>query len=232
MEKQLSKLASCIAYSRRSLRKFGLEQIAVKLSPVLMDLRDEITRMSVPAAGAIEASTQTALVHHHNGGEVGTMADCDEGSLWETKKVALPYRKTHDVGCLTEEEVLTRTQFESIMQNVQTKYVEALERVTTRMQEQMHVIQSLEAKNRQPSQLHESAEQPCLASLATSLPSRTMNVEMLAGQEEMVDEEFHGCDEGTSHLEQLREAHVRQRLALKAQRREERRRLQEVETRE
>ena len=117
MEKQLSKLASCIAYSRRSLRKFGLEQIAVKLSPVLMDLRD-ITRMSVPAAGAIEASTQTALVHHHNGGEVGTMADCDEGSLWETKKVALPYRKTQNVGCLTEEEVLTRTQFESVMQNV------------------------------------------------------------------------------------------------------------------
>ena len=59
---QVAKLASCIAYVRRSCYKADLSQIASKLTPVLVDLKTEMLRCPPAPTIGLEVGVQTDVV--------------------------------------------------------------------------------------------------------------------------------------------------------------------------
>ena len=176
MVEQLTKLISCIAYTRRSCRKLGFVDIASKLTPVLGDLRAEMVRLSAIAPVTVEAGVQV------------------------------------------ETEVISRVQFESILLDIEGRYTAALEQLTTRMQEQMDTIRSLQEQLTQQG----SSSSGCL--FTAEAP---MDEVMFGGH----GSNGSGADEDAApsqfttpalDLQRLREEHIQQRLNSKRQRREAR----------
>ena len=117
MVEQLTKLTSCVAYTRRSCHKLGLN-VASKLTPVLVDLKAEVARLATPPAVKVDSGTQT---EHGGMTPIGFDADCQ-----------------------TENEMISRVQCEAIMHNVGSKYMSALEQANAKMKEQMDTIASLQ----------------------------------------------------------------------------------------
>ena len=197
----MTKLTSCIAYTRRSCHKLGLSDVAAKLTPALLDLKAEIARLSIPPAVTVERGAQT------------------EPS--GVSPIGL------DASCQTENEVISRTQCEAIMHNVGSKYMSVLEQANSKIKEQMDTIVSLREQlaqlesptdddndvSAQPNSMVGVVESPTDDDNVVSAQPHSMVGEHTASSSDQV------C---RADLKRLKEDHLQQRLAFKAQRREHR----------
>ena len=101
MVEQLTKVASCVAYTRRSLHKAGLHQIASKLTPVLADVKAEIVSLTSRPVMFLEVGIQTDVSLT----STEDMTSSDEQakqSAHSVTRVVHGCSEDIDVGCQTE----------------------------------------------------------------------------------------------------------------------------------
>lgn len=229
MVEQLTKVASCVAYTRRSLHRAGLHQIASKLTPVLTDVKAEIVSLTSSPVVFPEVGIQTD-VSLTSAEDMTSSDEQAKQSAHSVTRVVHRCSRKIDVGCQTESEVITRVQCESLMRDAQQKYLAVLEN-------QVSIVKSLEArlqqleKNTAVTSDSQDAEAMDVQLTSSSSSFGHEAVQNMVACADSVGVVGHVSPDrpglvttpfGSDTLQQLREEHVRKRMAIKQQRRQQR----------
>ena len=187
------KLVSCLGYGLRTARKLGQSAACQHLHLALVLVMDP------------SHCTPGQSHRHHR-----TI------SLSEARPEARA--QTATVHCQTEEEVLTRPAFESIMATLKENYRTAMQRIEVQMAEQMTIIESLrdQAHTRQQYEHVSKA-----LSSRSGVPGPLGHHVELDTHTDAAHQPVHEpcSDFGVHRLAALRERHERERRTLKEQRR-------------